>query len=203
MKKINIIKIKGQPVLTTRQIAEAYETTTERIKLNYRYNKKRYIIGKHYIEVTGEDLAELKRTCEFHTDFKHARHLYLWTEKGALLHAKSINTDKAWEVYDYLVDYYFRTAAVVSQETAAVVPVPTKKREEVADVPDNAKIQSQIRELRKYTTGIDATLDTLDRYITAEEYKHITYVVQCMGYEIAHAAFLLNETVPKIIEKPL
>ena len=35
---------------------------------------------------------------------KRTSHLYLWTEKGALLHAKSLNTDKAWEVYDYLVD---------------------------------------------------------------------------------------------------
>lgn len=33
--------------------------------------------------------------------------LYLWTEKGAFLHAKSLNTDKAWEVYEYLVDSYF------------------------------------------------------------------------------------------------
>lgn len=25
-----------------------------------------------------------------------------------MLHAKSLNTDKAWQVYDYLVDFYFR-----------------------------------------------------------------------------------------------
>ena len=36
------------------------------------------------------------------------RHLYLWTERGALLHAKSINTDKAWDVYEQLLDTYFR-----------------------------------------------------------------------------------------------
>ena len=28
--------------------------------------------------------------------------------KVPLLHAKSLNTDKVWEVYDYLVDFYFR-----------------------------------------------------------------------------------------------
>jgi len=27
---------------------------------------------------------------------------------GALYHAKSIGTDKAWEVYDMLVETYFR-----------------------------------------------------------------------------------------------
>lgn len=40
-------------------------------------------------------------------DFVKANKLYLCTEKGALLHAKSLNTDRAWEVYDYLVDFYF------------------------------------------------------------------------------------------------
>ncbi|MDR1208858.1 MAG: hypothetical protein LBK41_00865 [Clostridiales bacterium] len=38
--------------------------------------------------------------------------LYLWTERGALLHAKSLNTDKAWEVYDRLVETYFRVRAL-------------------------------------------------------------------------------------------
>ena len=38
---------------------------------------------------------------------KKASKLYLWTEKGAFLHAKSLNTDTAWEVYDRLVDNYF------------------------------------------------------------------------------------------------
>ena len=33
---------------------------------------------------------------------KYSTKLYLWTEKGALLHAKSLNNDKAWEVYDWL-----------------------------------------------------------------------------------------------------
>ena len=38
---------------------------------------------------------------------KNLNKLYLWTEKGAFLHAKSLNTDTAWEVYDRLVDSYF------------------------------------------------------------------------------------------------
>lgn len=35
------------------------------------------------------------------------RVLYLWTNKGALLLAKSINTDIAWKAYERLVDFYF------------------------------------------------------------------------------------------------
>ena len=41
---------------------------------------------------------------QFDTQFKYAKSLYLWTEKGALLHAKSVNPDKAWEVYDFLMN---------------------------------------------------------------------------------------------------
>ena len=45
---------------------------------------------------------------DFHDLPKNLNKIYLWTESGALLHAKSLNTEKAWEVYEYLVDTYFR-----------------------------------------------------------------------------------------------
>ena len=102
------MEVKGFRVLTTRQLAEAYGTTKDKIIYNFNYNKDKYILGKHYIEVMGEELRRLKRTCENQMSLKYAKSLYLWTEKGALLHAKSLNTDKAWKVYDYLVDFYFR-----------------------------------------------------------------------------------------------
>ena len=79
-------------VLTTRQIAEAYGVSKDKIIYNFNYNKDRYVLGKHYIEVFGEELRRLKRTCEIQSSFKYAKTLYLWTEKGALLHAKSLNT---------------------------------------------------------------------------------------------------------------
>lgn len=49
------------------------------------------------------------------------RHLYLWTERGALLHAKSINTDKAWDVYEQLLDTYFRAQEMFAAENDSPV----------------------------------------------------------------------------------
>lgn len=137
-----ITEIRGLRVLTTRQIAEAYGTEVGTIQYNFRYNKKRYVLGKHYIEVVGDELRTLKRTSEFHSSLKYAKSAYLWTEKGALLHAKSLNTDKAWEVYDYLVDFYFRAKEQppVVQETkpAPVENVePTDRRSYYFCKPDN------------------------------------------------------------------
>ena len=103
-----VLEVEGIRVLTTKQLAEMYGTDVKTIQYNFRYNKGNYILGKHYIEVNGERLRELKTRSEFPSSLKYAKLVYLWTEKGALLHAKSLNTGKAWQVYDYLVDFYFR-----------------------------------------------------------------------------------------------
>lgn len=106
---------------------KAYGVSKDKIIYNFNYNKDRYVLGKHYIEVFGEELRRLKRTCEIQSSFKYAKTLYLWTEKGALLHAKSLNTDKAWEVYDYLVDFYFRAKEEPKPVPVETAPVVSKK----------------------------------------------------------------------------
>lgn len=108
MNNLQPIENNNQRVLTTAQIAEQYGTTTERIKDNFNSNKARYTEGKHYYCLTGEELKEFKNLVG-NSDVvdKRTPKLYLWTEKGALLHAKSLNTDKAWQAYEVLVDTYF------------------------------------------------------------------------------------------------
>lgn len=123
-----VLEIKGLRVLTTKQLSELYSTDMRTIQYNFRYNKDKYILGKHYIEMQGEELRRLKTRREFHSSLKYAKSLYLWTEKGALLHAKSLNTDKAWQVYDYLVDFYFRAKENEPEipEKKEIVPTQTK-----------------------------------------------------------------------------
>uniref|UniRef100_UPI00402AC029 ORF6N domain-containing protein n=1 Tax=[Lactobacillus] rogosae TaxID=706562 RepID=UPI00402AC029 len=104
-----ILEVKGIRVLTSKQLAEAYKTTTDTIKTNFNANKHRFVEGKHYIVLVGDELKAFKKQVRNpYLVANRASHLYLWTEKGALLHAKSLSTDKAWQVYDYLVDFYFR-----------------------------------------------------------------------------------------------
>lgn len=131
------VEVKGMKVLTTRQIAEAYGVSKDKIIYNFNYNKDRYVLGKHYIEVFGEELRRLKRTCEIQSSFKYAKTLYLWTEKGALLHAKSLNTDKAWEVYDYLVDFYFRAKEEPNPVPVETVPVVSRQGDKKLPQIDN------------------------------------------------------------------
>lgn len=106
MNELTVTEYKNVRVLTTQQIAEAYEADVKVISNNFNRNKERYIEGRHFICLEGEELKIFKTNHHF-DESSRINKLYLWTEKGAFLHAKSLNTDKAWEVYDRLVDEYF------------------------------------------------------------------------------------------------
>lgn len=106
---LTIIELRGKRVLTTAQLAEKYETDKDRISANFKENENRFKEGKHFILLRGEDLKFFKNEPRNSGLVgKNASALYLWTEKGAWLHAKSLNTDKAWEAYELLVDEYYR-----------------------------------------------------------------------------------------------
>ena len=111
MSDLTVTEYKNIRVLTTQQIAEAYEADARIISNNFNRNKERYIEGKHFVCLEGEELKTFKTNHHF-DESSRINKLYLWTEKGAFLHAKSLNTDKAWEVYDRLVDEYFEKPQV-------------------------------------------------------------------------------------------
>ena len=113
--ELKIVEYKNIRVLTTQQIAEAYKTDSQVITNNFNRNKERYHEGKHYICLTGDELREFRAKNQ-NDVLPNANKFYLWTEKGAFLHAKSLNTDKAWEVYDKLVDFYFGVKKTISEE---------------------------------------------------------------------------------------
>jgi len=104
---MKIIEYKGLRVLTTNQLAEAYGTDNKNLNDNYQHNAVRYKAGKHFFLLEGEELKVFKASTEISGNLKYAPLLFLWTEKGSWMHAKSLNTDKAWEAYELLVDDYY------------------------------------------------------------------------------------------------
>jgi len=105
--KLPIIEHQTQRVLTTSQLAESYGTNNKMISHNFNYNKERYKEGKHFFSLTGDEKKDFINHHEIQDGSKNAQILYLWTEKGAWLHAKSLNTDQAWVAYEMLVDDYY------------------------------------------------------------------------------------------------
>ncbi len=124
MSKLQVIDHEGQRVLTTAQLAEAFGTETKIISKNFERNESRYTEGKHFYSLKGEELKAFKSSRQNDDNLKFAPILYLWTEKGAWMHAKSLNTDQAWEAYEMLVDDYYRVKSnpyeQLSQELQAI-----------------------------------------------------------------------------------
>jgi len=108
-KQTSLIQYKSVPVMTTEQMAEFYGTDVDNIRKNFSNNSGRFIDEKHYFKVDGAELNEL-RLCvnNIHVQISSkARSLTLWTEKGAARHAKILDTDQAWDIFEQLEEVYF------------------------------------------------------------------------------------------------
>lgn len=104
------------PVITTELLAMLYATDIDNIKKNHSRNQGRFVIGKHYFKLEGDELREYKnRVTLSHSVAKHTRSLILWTERGAARHAKMLETDQAWEVFEQLEDCYFNAERANNQ----------------------------------------------------------------------------------------
>lgn len=97
----------GFRVITTELLANVYETEINNIQQNFKRNKKRFIEGKHYFKVVGDALNNLRLTVSQLQISAKVRSLILWTERGAARHAKMLDTDNAWDVFEALEDFYF------------------------------------------------------------------------------------------------
>lgn len=210
-----VIEVKGMRVLTSKQLADAYEASAQKIKQNFANNRKRFIEGKHYISFTGDELRAFKNQVE-NIDLVDARtsHLYLWTEKGALLHAKSLNTDKAWEVYDYLVDFYFRAREQKQEkEKNEVVPTTTstEKIKEEDILPVMKEPIAVFRNLMAFAdvNGIQIKMKSLqhhnsmlyDKRIAVRENQSFERVTYEIAYELAH--YCIHHKDGNLINSPL
>lgn len=109
MNKLMPLEFKNQRIITTKVLAEQFGTEETNIKTNFNNNKERFIEGKHYYQLKGEELKEFKRVVNDINDpsIKFASVLTLWTDRGAARHAKILDTDEAWDIYEELEENYF------------------------------------------------------------------------------------------------
>jgi hypothetical protein len=129
VEQLNPVTFKDTPVITTELLAQVYGTEPVRLRQNTHENKSRFIVGKHYFLLEGDALREFKHKVALNYSVKIARSvrsLILWTERGAARHAKMLETEQAWEVFEKLEDCYFRNA------------LPLRKSEPVTTFPNPA-----------------------------------------------------------------
>ncbi|MAX33829.1 MAG: hypothetical protein CME72_12280 [Halomonadaceae bacterium] len=113
----------GKPVVTTAVLAQLYGTEAKHIQNNYKRNEARFVSGKHYFKVEGSELKELKKQPSLRgLVSKMVAHLVLWTERGAARHAKMLETDQAWDVFEELEDHYFGSHQQAVEQQREALP---------------------------------------------------------------------------------
>ncbi|MCP9136804.1 ORF6N domain-containing protein [Acinetobacter baumannii] len=115
-KEISIINYKAIPIVTTEMLADFYDTDIDNIRQNFSRNVERFVEGKHFYKLEGSELKAFKNSVtNCHAVKKNARIVNLWTERGAARHAKMLDTDQAWEVFEQLEDCYFHRKDILSK----------------------------------------------------------------------------------------
>lgn len=175
MNELQITEYKDIRVLTTQQIAEAYGTDGKTISYNFNHNKDRYLEGKHFICLTGDELRAFREIHDLPTNLNK---IYLWTEKGAFLHAKSLNTDTAWEVYDRLVDNYFEKPKAIPMTTDQKIQLLAQGNVELTE-----KIEKVDKDLQNFKADMPLLALECQRITRAKNQK----VVPLMGGKNAPA----------------
>lgn len=127
MNSLQIIEHQNQRVLTTALLAESFGTESDRISKNFSENRERFTEGKHFFKLDGDSLLHFRNSEPQIEISSMTRILYLWTEKGAWMHAKSLNTDQAWAAYELLVDHYYTMIKAVALEDLIIMQAQSVK----------------------------------------------------------------------------
>lgn len=231
MINLPILEHNGQRILTTRQLAEIYETEVNNIQNNFANHRGNFIEGKHYYLLKGEELRAFK--CEVNNiDLvkSNVNQLYLWTERGANRHCKILDTDKAWEQFDYLEDTYFivkenrnntltisesikinnilskspkeRLPILVSVFKEAGINIREKTMFDFEQNSKNSKVLSCNQSVKDFLNGYDVVNKiTANVYNNFKDYCHKHYVDCISHIEFSKQVNLILNT--KVVDKKI
>ena len=160
------VEWRSERVMTTAQLADFYETSADNIRRNFSNNRDHFVEGKHFFKLEDDALQRFRKIFPEALD-KFSPSLYLWPKRGAARHAKMLNTDRAWEVFEALEDNYFnRPAVAVYSETLAVEREKIAvEREKLTLARDNFAMAQLLRDIASSSRD-DVLRDKLIREAT-------------------------------------
>lgn len=114
-KEMSVKEFNGERVMTFKDIDMLHERTDGTAKRNFHENKKKFILGEDYFEMSRK---------EFSTNFVPNEKIVgnpemktiLITQSGYLMLIKSFNDDLSWKVQRQLVKLYFKVKEFVKEE---------------------------------------------------------------------------------------
>jgi hypothetical protein len=125
----------GKKAMLVKDIATIHGTTIKRVNELINRNRKRFKDSVDVIDLKQVVQNDLFSDYGFtKAEWGNANNIYLLSERGYSKLLKILEDDKAWEVYDQLVDNYFNQRQAIRENQPSLV---TSKRLEIME--ENAK----------------------------------------------------------------
>lgn len=126
---VPVLEHQNKRVITTELLAALYGAEAHNIRQNFKNNSTRFEEGKHFFKLQGQQLRDFKNCVTNSHSVGRVDNIYsvdiapnvnafmLWTDRGSARHAKLLDTDQAWEVFEKLEENYFNPPVEVLSDT--------------------------------------------------------------------------------------
>lgn len=143
----------GKKAMLIRDIALIHKQTVGNINLLINRNRKRFKDGIDIIDLkTNQNFAIVLSKSGFtQNQINASSHIYLLSERGYAKLLKIMDDDKAWDIYDELVDNYFNMRVAIKENKPAIV-----NQERLAIMKDNSATR-RANMLYKIAMATDST----------------------------------------------
>lgn len=112
----------GKKAMLVRDIALIHKTDIRTINQTINRNRKRFKEGIDLIDLKQITVSDLFMKLGFtKAQWGNAKHIYLLSERGYAKLLKILDDDKAWDIYDELVDNYFNMRVAIKENKPAIV----------------------------------------------------------------------------------
>ncbi len=112
----------GKKAMLVRDIALVHNRPTYKISELINRNRKRFKDGIDILDLKSVILPKDKEKYGFNQNaWNRSNHIYLLSERGYAKLLKIMDDDKAWDIYDKLVDNYFNMRVAIKENKPSLV----------------------------------------------------------------------------------
>ncbi len=163
--EIPVLEWQGVRVVTTETLARGYGTTPIRIQQNYNRNEERFVEGKHFFKIKGDEIKSLRLSFSELQISPKTRSLILWTERGAARMSKIVDTEQAWAFFEKLEDSYFRQKEQQPVAIPQTLPEALRLAAELAE--QKQLLEQKTHQLNQQLVAAAPKVDFADRVSVA------------------------------------
>ena len=194
---------KDKKAMTINDIAVIHSTTVKRLNELINRNRKRFKDGIDIIDLlSNKNFEVVLNDLGFNQNqINRSNHIYLLSERGYAKLLKIMDDDKAWDIYDELVDNYFNMRVAIKENKPAIVNQERLKIMKDNSATRRANILYKIAMATDSTSSKEALLAKAAEVLTGEMTIPVMKVKYYSAGEVGKKLGIKAQKVGKIANR--